>query len=41
MAGSTKRQITESERAMLISKYRRPDGFIHCYIDDNEVVSKL
>ncbi len=35
MAGSTKRQITESERAMLISKYRRPDGFIHCYIDDN------
>ena len=30
-----KRQITESERSNLISKYRQPDGFVHCFIDND------
>lgn len=31
----TKRQITESERARLILDNRQPDGFVHCFIDNN------
>lgn len=34
-----KRQITESERSNLISKYRQPDGFVHCFID-NDIIEK-
>ena len=29
-----KRQITDVEKAKLISKYRRQDGFVHCFVDD-------
>ena len=32
-----KRQITESEKSKLISKYRRADGFVHCFVDDEKI----
>lgn len=32
-----KRQITESEKAQLLVKYRQPDSFIHCFVD-NEII---
>lgn len=37
MVAAIRRQITESERSNLISKYRQLDGFIHCFID-NEII---
>ena len=32
-----KRQITEAEKAMLLSKYRQPDGFVHCFVDNEKI----
>lgn len=32
-----KRQITEAEKAKLISKYRQPDGFVHCFVDNEKI----
>jgi hypothetical protein len=32
-----KRQITEDEKAKLISKYRQTDGFIHCFVDNERI----
>lgn len=32
-----KRQITETEKAKLISKYLQPDGFVHCFVDGEKI----
>jgi len=32
-----KRQITEAEKAKLISKYRQADGFVHCFVDNEKI----
>ncbi len=32
-----KRQLTDAEKARLIAKHRRPDGYVHCFVDDERI----
>ncbi len=32
-----KRQINDVEKVKLISKYRQPDGFVHCFVDNEKI----
>ena len=32
---SSRRQLTETEKAELIAKYRKDDGFVRCFVDNN------
>jgi len=36
-----KRQVTEAEKAKLISKYRQPDGFVHCFVDNEKIDTEI
>jgi len=32
-----KRQINESEKEKIIARYRQPDGYVHCFIDNEKI----